>query len=128
MTKENNLEEMSRTILAGVASGDVILEASHSQPISHIYRSKPKPRKAHIRKKEKERLLQPSPIPSDADLIDLRGRDFPSSLGVPKKVSLLNVVRVYDQVISLRQEVAELKEMIKELKLHTVPSFRRQDD
>jgi len=115
MTEENNLEEMSRTILAGVASGDVILE-SHSQPISQIYRSKPKPRKAHIRKKEKERLLQPSPIPSDADLIDLRGRDFPSSLGVPKEVSPLNVIRVYDQVISLRQEVAELKEMIKELK------------
>ena len=116
MTEENNLEERSRTILAGVASGDVILEASHSQPLHQIYRSKPKPRKAHIRKKEKERLLQPSPIPSNADLIDLRGRDFPSSLGVPKEVSPLNVIRVYDQVISLRQEVAELKEMIKELK------------
>jgi len=49
-------------------------------------------------------------------LIDLRGRDFPSSLGVPKEVSPLNVIRVYDQVISLRQEVAELKEMIRELK------------
>ena len=78
MTEENNLEEMSRTILAGVASGDVILEASHSQPLSQVYRSKPKPRKAHIRKKEKERLLQPTPIPSNADLIDLRGRDFSS--------------------------------------------------
>ena len=115
MTEENNLEEMSRTILAGVTSGDVILEASHSQPLHQIYRSKPKPRKAHIRKKEKERLLQPTPIPSNADLIDLRGRDFPA-LGVPKKASPLNVIRVYDQVISLRQDVAELKEMIRELK------------
>tara|TARA_R110000824_G_scaffold143694_2_gene311406 strand:+ start:821 stop:1135 length:315 start_codon:yes stop_codon:yes gene_type:complete len=82
----------------------------------------PKPKKPRLTKKQKlaqQELLKPTPIPSDADLIKLRQRyDITSEKGMGGD-TFHNVVRVYEQLISVRQELAEIKEMIKEVQEYT---------
>jgi hypothetical protein len=82
----------------------------------------PKPKKPRLTKRQKlaqQKLLKPTPIPSDADLIKLRQRyDITSEQGMGGD-TFHNVVRVYEQLISVRQELAEIKEMIKEIQDET---------
>jgi hypothetical protein len=49
----------------------------------------------------------PSPLPDDEQLVDIRWRRWRHHDSVPYES-----YAVYDQVISMRQEIAELKEMI----------------
>ena len=82
----------------------------------------PKPKKPRLTKRQKlaqQKLLKPTPIPSDADLIKLRQRyDIRSEQGMGGD-TFHNVVRVYEQLISMRQELAEIKEMLKEIQEET---------
>ena len=82
----------------------------------------PKPKKPRLTKRQKlaqQKLLKPTPIPSDADLIKLRQRyDIRSEQGMDGD-TFHNVVRVYEQLISVRQELAEMKEMIKGIQEET---------
>lgn len=49
----------------------------------------------------------PSPLPDDEQLVDIRWRRWRHHDSVPSES-----YAIYDQVISMRQEIAELKEMI----------------
>jgi len=66
--------------------------------------------------KKQQELLKPTPIPSDKYLIELRQpyADFyplPNT-GISHHNIHHNVIRLYDQVVSMRQELAEVKELI----------------
>ena len=72
-------------------------------------------KKQRLTKKQQE-LLKPTPIPSDKYLIELRQpyADFyplPNT-GISHHNIHHNVIRLYDQVVSMRQELAEVKELI----------------
>ena len=109
------MEDMSRQILAEAIKEDVLFTATES---AVSIQDKPKPKKRRLTKREKilqQELLKPTPIPGDDDLIKLRQRYDIKKPQIDGN-TFHNVVRVYDQVISLRQELAELTEMVRELK------------
>jgi hypothetical protein len=75
----------------------------------------PKPKKPRLTKREKslrQRLLKPTPIPGDDRLISLRRLTQLDG-------SFYDIANVCDQVISMRQELAEIKEMLKEIQEET---------
>lgn len=114
MTEEKQtLEDISATIIAKAIKeqDDKYLAATTTSSFS-IEEWTPKPKKQRLTKGEKslrQRLLKPTPIPSDDRLVSLRRM---TQLGG----SFYDIANVCDQVISMRQELAEIKEMIKEIR------------
>ena len=114
MTEEKQtLEDISATIIAKAIKeqDDKYLAATTTSSFS-IEEWAPEPKKPRLTKGEKalqQNLLKPTPIPSDDRLMSLRRM---TQLGG----SFHDISNVCDQVISLRQELAELTEMVRELK------------
>ena len=114
MTEEKQtLEDISATIISKAIKeqDDKYLAATTTSSFS-IEEWTPKTKKPRLTKGEKslrQRLLEPTPIPSDDRLVSLRRM---TQLGG----SFYDIANVCDQVISMRQELAEIKEMIKEIR------------